>query len=54
MVAHMLAQASTLKEALSVLEAGMKGTLADYVVAAVSETPIMDVFPFGPEEAKNR
>lgn len=51
--AYMLAQASTLKEALSVLEARMKGTMADYVVAAVSETPIMDVFPFDPEEAQD-
>lgn len=52
--ACMLAQASTLKEAIAVLEEGMKGTLADYVVAAVSETPIMDVYPFDPEDAKNR
>lgn len=44
--AQMLAQASTLKEAIVVLEEGMKGTLADYVIASVAETQLMDVFPF--------
>ncbi|MDB9154229.1 DUF4494 domain-containing protein [Parabacteroides distasonis] len=51
--AQMLAQASDLKEAIAVLEEGMKGTMADYVIASVSETPIMDVFPYeAPEEEK--
>lgn len=44
--ASMLAQASTLKEAIAVLEEGMKGTLADYTIASVTETSLMDVFPF--------
>lgn len=44
--AQMLAQASTLKEAISVLEEGMKGSLADYTIASVTETALMDVFPF--------
>ena len=44
--AQMLAQASNLKDAIAVLEAGMKGTLADYTIAAVTETPLMDGFPF--------
>ena len=43
---QMLAQASDIKDAITVLENGMKGTLADYVIASVSETPIMDVFRF--------
>ena len=43
---QMLAQASDIKEAVTVLENGMKGTLADYVIASVSETLIVDVFPF--------
>ena len=43
----MLAQACTLKEALGVLEEGMKGTLSDYTVASIAETMLMDVFPFG-------
>ena len=42
--AQMLAQATTLKEAIAVLEDGMKGTLADYTIASV--TQLMDVFPF--------
>ena len=37
--AQMLAQATTLKD-------GMKGTLADYTIASVTETQLMDVFPF--------
>lgn len=44
--AQMLAQATTLKEAIAVLEEGMKGTLADYTIASVAETMLMDVFPF--------
>ena len=44
--ATMLAQACTLKEAISVLEEGMKNTMADYSIFSVSETVIMDIFPF--------
>ncbi|MDH6358066.1 DUF4494 domain-containing protein [Parabacteroides sp. PF5-9] len=44
--AQMLAQASTLKGAIDVLEEGMKGTLADYTIASVNETALIDVFPF--------
>lgn len=49
---QMLAQASDIKEAISVLENGMKGTLSDYLIASVAETQIMDVFPFSAEEKK--
>ena len=41
----MLVQASDIKGALQAFEEGMKGTLADYEVASIAETPIMDVFP---------
>ena len=55
--AQMLAQASNLKEAIDVLEEGMKGTMADYTIASVTETALMDVFPFDanriPEEKKS-
>lgn len=44
--AQMLVQASSLKEAIAVLEEGMEGSMADYVIASVSETMIMDVFPY--------
>ena len=43
---QMMAQASDLKEAIAVLEEGMKSTMADYTIASVTETQIMDVFPF--------
>lgn len=50
--AQMLAQACTLKEAISVLEEGMKGTMADYTIASVAETMLMDVFPFSVNDDK--
>lgn len=50
--AQMLVQACDLKEAITVLEEGMKGTLADYTIASVSETAIMDAFPFNVEVNK--
>lgn len=50
--AQMLAQASTLKEAIATLEEGMKGTLADYTIASVTETMLVDVFPFSVDENK--
>lgn len=46
MAVTMLAQASSLKEALEVVEKGMSGTLADYEIASLSETAIMDIFPY--------
>lgn len=50
--AQMLAQASTLKDAIAVLEEGMKGTLADYTIASVTETMLMDVYPFSVDDDK--
>ncbi len=50
--AQMLAQASSLKEALAVVEKGMAGTLADYNSVSLTETPIMDVFPYSEEGMK--
>lgn len=49
---QMLAQASDIKEALQVVTKGMEGTLADYAIASLAETPIMDVFPYSEEEKK--
>lgn len=52
-LAKMLTQASSMKEALDNFEEGMKGTLADYTILEISETPIMDVFPYeAPQEEK--
>jgi len=50
--AQMLAQASDLKEALAVIEQGMAGTLADYTIASLSETPIVDIFPYSASDNK--
>ena len=50
---QMLAQACDLKEAITILEAGMKGTMSDYVIGSVTETAIMDIFPFS-ADAKNK
>ena len=49
---NMLAQASDLKEALKVVEKGMEGTLTDYAIASLSETMIMDVFPYSEDQKK--
>jgi hypothetical protein len=43
----MLVQADSIKEALSRLEESMKGTMSDYEIATLSDTPILDVVPFG-------
>lgn len=45
----MLVQASDLRDAIKKLDEGMKGTLADYVIASVQETAIMDVYPYKAE-----
>ena len=42
----MLVQACDLRDALDKIDEGMKGTMADYVVAAINETAIMDVYPY--------
>jgi hypothetical protein len=47
---QMLVQASTLKEAITILEEGMKGTMADYTIATVTETMLQDVFPYTVQE----
>jgi len=49
----MFVQANDLKEAWDGLKEGMKGSMADYRVFAITETDIMDVFPFeAPKETK--
>lgn len=40
----MLVQASDIDGALAGIKKGMEGTLADYVIAGINETPIMDIF----------
>lgn len=43
---NVLVQASDLRDAIKKLDEGMKDTLADYVIASVAETVIMDVYPY--------
>lgn len=40
-----LTQASDFAGALARFEAGMQGTISDYEIASISETPLMDVYP---------
>ena len=39
-------QASDLRDAVKKLDENMKGTMADYIIVSVAETPIMDVYPY--------
>jgi len=43
----MMVQASDMKGALEGITEGMKSTLADYEIASITETLIMDVFKYG-------
>ncbi len=45
----MMVQASDMKEALEGIIEGMKGSLADYEIALITETTIMDVYKYGKE-----
>lgn len=47
--ANMLVQAADLRDAVKKLDEGMKGTMADYSIASVAETAIMDVYPYSAE-----
>ena len=43
---QILVQAADLRDAVKKLDEGMKGTMADYQIGSVSETAIMDVYPY--------
>jgi len=43
-------QAGTLKGAVGNIESVMGTTMIDYVIAAVNETTLMDVFEYGKQE----
>jgi len=47
----MMVQANDVKEAWDGLHEGMKGTMADYEVASIVETTIIDVYPYAVVEA---
>ena len=46
---QVLVQASDLRDAVKKLDERMKGTMADYQIGLVSETPLMDVYPYSAE-----
>lgn len=43
---NMLAQASDFDDAVHVLKKGMEGTMADWELVSMSDTTILDVFPY--------
>mgnify|MGYP001186274440 CR=1 FL=1 len=43
---NMLVQAANLRDAIDELDKGMEGCLADYEISGVTETLIMDVYPY--------
>lgn len=43
---NVLVQASDLRGAIKRLDEGMKGSMMDYVISSVTETPIMDVYHY--------
>ena len=48
---NVLVQAADLRDAVNKLDEGMKGTMADYQIASVAETAIMDVYPYAADES---
>lgn len=48
--ASMLVQASNIEDALRRLHEGMKGTMSDYEIAMITDTPILDIFPFSADK----
>ena len=50
---QVLVQAADLRDAVKKLDEGMKGTMADYQIGSVSETALMDVYPYSVEESNN-
>lgn len=47
---QMLVQASDLRDAVRRFDEGMKGSMIDYEIALVQETPLLDVFPYQAKE----
>ena len=48
-----LAQAATIHEAIKTIDDGMSGTLADYEIASVMETALIDVYSLYEHKTKN-
>lgn len=45
-----LVQATDFRDALKNLDKGMEGTLGDWVIVSIAETPIMDVYKYKKED----
>lgn len=50
---QVLVQAADLRDAVKKLDEGMTGTIADYQIASIAETAIVDVYPYSAEESNN-
>ena len=46
---NVLVQAADLRDAVKKLDKGMEGSMVDYIISAINETAIMDVYPFTAE-----
>src|SRR5690554_1287335 len=51
---NMLVQETLRKEAVEIIENEMKKTMIDYTIAAVTETALMDVFPYSGDKASKQ
>lgn len=51
---NMLVQASTLKEAVLIVEKEMEKSMIDYTIASATETAIMDVYPYTAEVERKK
>lgn len=49
---NVLVQAADLRDGVKKLDEGMHGTMAEYVIASIAETQIMDVYPY--KQAENK
>lgn len=47
---NMLVQAADIRQALANLDKGMSTSMADYEVASITETMLMDIFPFSADD----
>jgi hypothetical protein len=51
---QVLVQAADLRDAVKKLDEGMKGTMADYIISMVSETPLMDIYPYSTDKSEKK
>lgn len=49
----MLVQAKDFQSAVKTLEDGMKGTMSDWVIHTITETPLLDVYAFDANRSEN-